>query len=286
MVKGVNYNSLKKELYSKKENITKEETKKEPSKYKLIKERLTGDSFSEQTPSEKADTLAYAFKGQKGFYQYLRVGKTGMTQPTIQDLKKWSKSKAKNYSDKDIEEAIVNGLHELDSKGVQLTAGGKRSMYYKGKHMTKYSDIDPRWREFTTSFDNIKKLETILFHKRFLKKHGITSDEIKKYKNTFKKRVGRVLKNAVEFARNKETQEITERMLNYAKKEGLIDYKKTGLEKSLAVISLGAVVAGLFFLSPNLTGNVIGSMTKTNSNFLGVGLFMLGIVGTFVFKRK
>jgi len=75
-------------------------------------------------------------------------------------------------------------------------------------------------------------------------------------------------------------------MLNYAKKEGLINYKRTGIEKSLAVLSIGSVIAGIFFLSPNLTGNVIGNMAKSSGNILGGVLFILGIVGAFFILRK
>ncbi|PJE81463.1 hypothetical protein COU58_02345 [Candidatus Pacearchaeota archaeon CG10_big_fil_rev_8_21_14_0_10_32_42] len=54
----------------------------------------------------------------------------------------------------------------------------------------------------------------------------------------------------------------------------------------LAVLSIGSVLAGIFFLSPNLTGNVIGNMAKSSGNIFGGVLFILGIVGAFFTLRK
>lgn len=58
------------------------------------------------------------------------------------------------------------------------------------------------------------------------------------------------------------------------------------LEDSLAIISIGAILAGIFFLSPNLTGKVIGNISKSSGNVLGGLLFILGIVGSFFTLRK
>lgn len=60
----------------------------------------------------------------------------------------------------------------------------------------------------------------------------------------------------------------------------------SGLEKSLKVLSIGFVLLGIFFLSPNLTGNVIGTMAMNSSNIFGLALFALGIVGIFFIFRK
>ncbi len=57
-----------------------------------------------------------------------------------------------------------------------------------------------------------------------------------------------------------------------------------GLERIASIIVL---ITGLFFLSSNLTGNVIGNMTNSTSNWIGGVLFILGLVGAlFYFKNK
>ena len=56
---------------------------------------------------------------------------------------------------------------------------------------------------------------------------------------------------------------------------------------AFAILSGVGLIAGLFFLSGNLTGNVIGSLNKSSSNWIGGSLFVLGLVGAFCFlKRK
>ena len=59
--------------------------------------------------------------------------------------------------------------------------------------------------------------------------------------------------------------------------------KPSRLEGMLAIIGL---VSGLFFLSNNFTGNVIGSLNQTSSNIIGAALFLVGIVGAFFYFRR
>jgi len=58
------------------------------------------------------------------------------------------------------------------------------------------------------------------------------------------------------------------------------------LEHTLGIITGIGSIAGLFFLSSNITGNVIGSLNQTSSNWIGGILFILGLVGTFAYFRK
>lgn len=46
------------------------------------------------------------------------------------------------------------------------------------------------------------------------------------------------------------------------------------------------LIVGLFFLSANFTGNVIGSLNQTSSNWIGGVLFLIGLVGAFAYFRK
>ena len=59
-----------------------------------------------------------------------------------------------------------------------------------------------------------------------------------------------------------------------------------GLEGKVAV-ALVLIIGSIFFLSPNITGNVIGNLSNNNSNFLGAILFILGIgFLLFIFRRN
>ncbi len=53
-----------------------------------------------------------------------------------------------------------------------------------------------------------------------------------------------------------------------------------------ATTSIIGLSAGIFFLSSNITGNVIGNLTQTSSNIIGVILFVVGIVGAFFYFRR
>jgi hypothetical protein len=57
--------------------------------------------------------------------------------------------------------------------------------------------------------------------------------------------------------------------------------KRPDLEEIAFVTSIILFFTGLFFLYPNLTGNAIGNLTKTSSNFIGGMLFILGVAGLF-----
>ena len=59
-----------------------------------------------------------------------------------------------------------------------------------------------------------------------------------------------------------------------------------GLEQSLTIISGIGILGALFFLSSNLTGNVISNLTQTSSNIIGGALFFVGLIGTFFYFRK
>ncbi len=61
--------------------------------------------------------------------------------------------------------------------------------------------------------------------------------------------------------------------------------KDTLENKVISGISILIFLASIFFLSTNITGNVIGNMNKVGSNIMGIGLFLLGIFGFFIYKK-
>ena len=59
--------------------------------------------------------------------------------------------------------------------------------------------------------------------------------------------------------------------------------KKGGLEGTLAIAGLGI---GIFFLSSNITGNVIADATTQTTSFLGGGLVLVGLVAGFFWLKN
>jgi len=63
--------------------------------------------------------------------------------------------------------------------------------------------------------------------------------------------------------------------------------KKKGLEKTLETLILICLGASILLLSSNFTGNVISNLNQKSSNWIGGILFIIGLIGAFVyFKRK
>lgn len=62
-------------------------------------------------------------------------------------------------------------------------------------------------------------------------------------------------------------------------------HRRGGLDSTLSVLGF---VGSAFFLSSNITGNTIANIGQASSNFLGVGLFLVGILGAgdYFFKRR
>ena len=61
---------------------------------------------------------------------------------------------------------------------------------------------------------------------------------------------------------------------------------KPQLEKRLGILVILSIFGGIFFLSSNLTGNVIGTMTNSTSNILGAVLLVIGLTGSFFWIRR
>ncbi|MEK6891139.1 MAG: hypothetical protein AABX03_03290 [Nanoarchaeota archaeon] len=63
--------------------------------------------------------------------------------------------------------------------------------------------------------------------------------------------------------------------------------KKDLTSRLSSIITIAGFVGGIFFLSSNITGNVIGNITNSTSNFLGAGLLIVSLVaGFFWLKRR
>lgn len=62
--------------------------------------------------------------------------------------------------------------------------------------------------------------------------------------------------------------------------------KSNKLEKAAVTATIIGVVGAILLLSNNLTGSVIGSLNQTFSNIIGVVLFLVGIVGAFLYFKS
>lgn len=90
------------------------------------------------------------------------------------------------------------------------------------------------------------------------------------------------------YSKDKEVQEAfnkTKKNLNGVYKLMTFGKRKTIESNVMTGILTLSIIAGIFFLSPNITGNIIGNITKNTSNFLGIILFVLGICGLLVYKK-
>lgn len=55
------------------------------------------------------------------------------------------------------------------------------------------------------------------------------------------------------------------------------------LETAAVATAIIGILGGIFFISYNITGNVIGSLSQVSSNWIGGILFLIGIIGAFVY---
>ena len=63
--------------------------------------------------------------------------------------------------------------------------------------------------------------------------------------------------------------------------------KKESLEQRLsAVIAIAGLGAGLFFFGSSITGNAIGSLSESSSNFLGIVLLAIGLIAGFFWLKN
>jgi hypothetical protein len=186
-------------------------------------------------------------------------------------IKQRFKTGAKSSGDKGKEIREHEILNDLSKFNQEIIHGNFQSALYRAGYIKK--DI---LEDQINSYS--KEVESV---------NPFSQEEKLKYLDSFNKRIERGLKY-LEKDPSKEDIQTMQKILNYSKlvEETLNGNKKTGLEKSLAVLSIGSILAGIFFLSPNLTGNVIGNITNNSSNIFGGVLFILGIVGAFFTLRK
>ncbi len=133
---------------------------------------------------------------------------------------------------------------------------------------------------------------------RIVEKSDLSEDEKERYLNAIEKRarrlertvhkayeaykIGRGSRNFEPFMATAivDARDIIDAISEKRKK------RNPGLEhKTLGVFIIAGILGGLFFLSPNFTGNVIGNLNQASSNWLGVVLLVAGLVAGFFWLK-
>ncbi len=83
-------------------------------------------------------------------------------------------------------------------------------------------------------------------------------------------------------------EKIDDVLLQRKKTLSFLKVLKNGLEQKFvfAFFSIISLVLALFFTSFNLTGNAILGLTENNSSWIGLCLFIGGLIFTFLYFRK
>lgn len=85
----------------------------------------------------------------------------------------------------------------------------------------------------------------------------------------------------------KEFENAYQEKVRIARARGRVKPSKEDLTSRLSsIITIAGFVGGIFFLSNNITGNVVGNMTNSTSNFLGAGLLIIGLVAGFFWVKQ
>lgn len=81
------------------------------------------------------------------------------------------------------------------------------------------------------------------------------------------------------------------RKLSDMEKKKRVDYilkskKKSPLKNTLMIISFIGILVGIFFLSTNMTGNVVGGLNQVTLNWIGILLLVMGLAEVFFILRR
>ena len=65
-----------------------------------------------------------------------------------------------------------------------------------------------------------------------------------------------------------------------------MEKKKRGFENVVVIVTIITFLAGIFFLSPKLTGNIVGNLNQVSLNWVGILLLVMGLVEVFFILKK
>lgn len=210
------------------------------------------------------------------------------------DLKERNEQRRKLYeqkSDRALMKRVVKGDQELRQPYANLAKvyGGN----YSDKTSTELtitmalSDADKRIKDASIGVMPEYALKDLEYASHFVDKysneHPEDADSVKRYASAIQKRAYRLSNKLADNPKlDEKAIALVERM---EKKYGVRPH--SALERAAATTSIITIFGGLFFLSPNITGNAISNMTSKTSSGIGAILIILGIVlGIFWLKNR
>jgi pilus assembly protein TadC len=113
---------------------------------------------------------------------------------------------------------------------------------------------------------------------------SLNTNALAEIEGSYREKSGTFLPEAIRELRLEDKIEVPELVKEIPK---TAKYKRLPLENTLlAIIGSFGIIIGLFFLSSNLTGNVVSSLSQAYSNIIGIALFLIGLVGAFFYFKK
>ena len=169
-------------------------------------------------------------------------------------------------------------------KAVNDYEGAFLGYYSAAKYLTKNREKNYK-KEYDEKVEDIEKAESSTSSSEY-------KEDLRKSLNEIKSEYDRYYNKNELRAKEKECLRQAERLEKVLKGKwkGLRGVVEEGSEKTariaVATASIIGLLGGIFFLSSNLTGNVVGNMTNSTSNWIGGILFAIGLVGAFFYFKK
>ncbi|MBU0894727.1 MAG: hypothetical protein KKF48_00490 [Nanoarchaeota archaeon] len=116
-------------------------------------------------------------------------------------------------------------------------------------------------------------------------KHQIFEDVLLTNFKTYHQGLATLIGRSIEVG-ELSSKKYTEKLRKEAK-DAIERGSKGGLTSKLSLIMVffGFLVS-IFFLSSNFTGNIIGNLSNSGSNYLGIVSLVIGLVGVYLWKKK
>lgn len=178
-----------------------------PSERSIILYRYLEDGRELRKKSKsKKDSYAWYYKDWKKYY--------------FPEAKKI----VRDYTARDVREVLFHRLNGFYVEGINKPHFVDPEV---GPITQKVLDVDPQQIEYEwaykESFGKIKEFQRIITRERFLKRKGLSEDEIEGYGNEFREiLLNAVLPAATEYLKTPESMEVMGEMLDYCKDMNLI----------------------------------------------------------------
>lgn len=252
--------SLLKKFFSK-------DKKEEKDRYLKEFEDMVSQNTSEFEKVKKARKIEEEKEHEKRNKEFFREG-----------YKRGKKEGHIEYSDLKIKDFVKNDLEVLGNKILQdkenynQKTGSKNRGYALGLARQLMGEADERVKQKGYFSINANPL----MGARIYKQLGLGG------KPSVKRKLLKAIEKDVQSGYVDPNSQISNDIKEYLER----NLTQKGIEnKVVSILTVIGFTGALFFLSTNITGNVIGNLTNTTSNWLGGILFVLGIVGVYFWRR-